>query len=100
MDNYPKTAPVRIEPPHTLKETDRQYGRVFKRLINITEQLKSTRSYLAEKLFVLTGQLPPVLKEDVQEEEFVPLVDDLDKICDDLNDINKDINYILDRTEL
>lgn len=100
MDKYPKSTPMRIEPPIALKETDKQYGRILKRLINVTDQLKATRSYLADKLYPLTGPLSGNVKADSPQEELVPVADELNRIYEDLSDINEDITYILDRVEL
>lgn len=99
MNNYLKTSPVRIEPPQ-LKENDKQYGRILKRLINVTDQLKATRSYLTDKLYPLTGPLPDNVKAESPQEELVPVADELNRVYDDLCDINEDITYVLDRVEL
>ena len=82
-------------------ENDSQYRKVLKRLRSITESLKSTESYISDKLYPLTGSIQGVNdNSEIPQEIFVPLVSELNDVYKDLVDINDNINFILNHVEL
>jgi len=82
---------------------ENQYRRVLRKLRTITENLKTTRDYLSDKLYPLTGSLDrgsTIQKPSEIKEVLVPLANELDEIYIELDDINEHINFILNNVEI
>jgi hypothetical protein len=95
-------SPQQLKEVETKDIPESQYKRILRNLRTVTENLKSTREYLSDKLYLVTGSLDRGTRgeEPKIKEVFVPLVGELDEIYNDLYDINEDINFILNNVEL